>query len=107
MTVANLKADTGIWTRVNRKKNEEKSVIDYIFATLYIAKEIQTPTVDEEGHLRVKGENETDHNSITMTIKINDPRQPKFQERWRLNNKEGWNLFNKAIYLEEDKSIIT
>ena len=106
MTVANLKADAGIWTRVNRKKSEEKSVIDYILASPYIAKGIQTLIVDEEGHLRVKGKNETDHNTITMTIKINDPRKPKFQERWRLNNKEGWKLFNKTIQLEENKSII-
>ena len=107
MTVANLKTDAGIWTRVNRKKSEEKSVIDYILASPYIAKGIQTLIVDEEGHLRVKGKNETDHNTITMTIKINDPRKPKFQERWRLNNKEGWKLFNKTIQLEENKSIIT
>ena len=107
MTVANLKADAGIWTRVNRKKSEEKSVIDYILASPYIAKGIQTLIVDEEGHLRVKGKNETDHNTITMTIKINDPRKPKFQERWRLNNKEGWRLFNKTTQLEENKSIIT
>ena len=69
MTVANLKADAGIWTRVNRKKSEEKSVIDYILASPYIAKAIQTLIVDEEGHLRVKGKNETDHNTITTTIK--------------------------------------
>ena len=107
MTVANLKADAGIWTRVNRKKSKEKSVIDYILASPYIAKGIQTLNVDEEGHLRVKGKNETDHNTITMTTKMNDPRKPKFQERWRLNNKEGWTLFNKTIQLEENKSIIT
>ena len=107
MTVVNLKADAGIWTMVNRKKSEEKSVNDYILASPYIAKGIQTLIVDEEGHLRVKGKNETDHSTITMTIKINVLRKSKFRERWRLNNKEGWKIFNKTIHLEENNSIIT
>ena len=54
-------------------------------------------TVDEEGNLRIKGKNETDHNTILMSIKINDPRRPSFQEKWKLNNKEGGGKFNEAI----------
>ena len=47
LIVANLKADAGIWTRVNRKNNEEKSVIDYILTAPYVANNIQTLIVDE------------------------------------------------------------
>ena len=106
LIVANLKADAGIWTRVNRKNNKEKSVIDYILTTPYVANNIQTLIVDEEGHLRIKGKNETDHNTITMSIAINDPRKPTYQEKWRLNNKEGWKQFNKTIQQEENKNKI-
>ena len=106
LIVANLKADAGIWTRVNRKNNKKKSVIDYILTTPYVANNIQTLIVDEEGHLRIKGKNETDHNTITMSIAINDPRKPTYREKWNLNNKEGWNQFNKTIQLEENKNNI-
>ena len=70
LIVANLKADAGIWIRVNKKNNKEKSVIDHILTTPYVANNIQTLIVDEEGHLRIKGKNETDHNTITMSIAI-------------------------------------
>ena len=50
----NINADQGIWTRVNRKRQEEKSIIDYILTTRGINKPIST-IVDEEGRLRVKG----------------------------------------------------
>ena len=66
LTPANLKSNHGIWTRVNRKNAEEKSVIDYILTTEQIARNIQSVVVDEEGNLRIKGKNETDHNTIVM-----------------------------------------
>ena len=94
---ANLNPNHGIWTRVNRSKTEERSVIDYIMITQQISRYIKMITVDEEGNLRIKGKNETDHNTIIMSIKINDPRKPSFQEKWKLNNKEGWGKFNEAI----------
>ena len=53
--------------------------------------------VDEEGIHRIKGKNETDHNTIMMSLRINDARKPTFEEKWMLNNKEGWKKFNKTI----------
>ena len=97
LTPANLKSNHGIWTRVNRKNAEEKSVIDYILTTEQIARNTQSVIVDEEGNLRIKGKNETDHNTIIMSIRINDPRKPTFREKWNLKNKEGWTKFNKEI----------
>ena len=94
---ANLNPNHGMWTRVNRNKTEERSVIDYIMITQQISRYIKMITVDEEGNLRIKGKNETDHNTILMSIKINDPRRPSFQEKWKLNNKEGRGKFNEAI----------
>ena len=97
LTPANLKSNHGIWTRVNRKNAEQKSVIDYILTTEQIARNTQSVIVDEEGNLRIKGKNETDHNTIIMSIRINDPRKPTFREKWNLKNKEGWTIFNKEI----------
>ena len=97
LTPANLKSNHGIWTRVNRKNEEEKSVIDYILTTEQIARNIQSVIVDEEGNLRIRGKNETDHNTIVMSIRINDPRKPTSREKWNLKNEEGWTKFNKEI----------
>ena len=53
--------------------------------------------VDEEGTLRVKGKNETDHNTISINIKVNKPRKPIFRENWAINNKPGWEKFNSDM----------
>ena len=53
--------------------------------------------VDEEGHLRVRGKNETDHNTLLMTLKINDTRKPTYINKWNLDNNEGWKAFNNQV----------
>ena len=60
--------------------------------------------IDEEGQLRIKGKNETDHNTITMELKINDPRKPIYVEKWQLNNTEGWKKFNQKMVEINEKS---
>lgn len=67
------KTSSGLWTRVNRTKPEEKSVIDYTITTKVIVNSIKSTTVDEEGSLRIKGKKETDHTTIITEIRINDP----------------------------------
>ena len=57
--------------------------------------------MDDEGHLRVKGKNETDHNTIITTIATNLPRKKTIIEKWNLNNKEGWENFNKEMNTRE------
>ena len=79
------------------EKTSEKSVIDYVLTTPQIAKNIQSIIVDEDGSLRVKGKKESDHNTIVMSIKINDSRQPTYKQTWKINNTEGWEKFNVEI----------
>ena len=97
LVAASLNSDSGNWTRINRKKTEEKSVIHYIITTPGIAKSIQTLMIDEEGHIRVKGKHEMDHNTILMSLRINDPRAPTYRDSWKTDNSEGWKQFNKTI----------
>ena len=59
--------------------------------------------MDEEGHLRVKGKNETDHNTIVTTIATNLPRKKTIIEKWDLNNKEGWENYNKEMNTREEE----
>ena len=106
LTPVNLMADYGIWARENRQYTTEKSVIDYIMATPLISQSIQTVIVDEKGHLRVKGKNETDHNTLLMSIKINDMRKATYKETWKLDNTEGWKLYNKEMEKTENREKI-
>ena len=102
LTPATINADHGIWTRANRKIKNEKSVIDYKMVSPRIMSGINTVIVDEEGHLRIKGKNETDHNTLLMTMIINDTRKPKYIKKWNLGNKEGWKEFNKKVIESEN-----
>ena len=104
---ANIYGDHGIWTRVNHKISTERSVIDYILVSPRIKRGVATMIVDEEGHLRIKGENETDHNTILMTIKVNDARKPTYRTMWNLENKDGWKEFNNMIAENKNKQQIT
>ena len=99
----NIDCQHGLWTRVNRSKTDEKSVIDYIIATDYIKRNTNSIIVDEEGIIRPKGKNETDHNTIVMKMKINNTRKKTYQERWNTNNQKGWEAFNKEIQKENEK----
>ena len=68
------KAKIGSWTRVSRKITNEKSIIDHILTTPTIASNKITMVIDETGEPRVKGKNESDHNTLILTTKINIPR---------------------------------
>ena len=64
-----LKADRGIWTRVNRNNPNEKSIIDYILVDSKTAEEVEEIIVDQIGTHRLRGKRESDHNTILMTLK--------------------------------------
>ena len=73
-------------TRRNTKKEEEKSAIDFIVTNSKVEKWIKKITIDEEGLLRIKGRNETDHNTITIDMII------KNIEKSKREKKTGWNI---------------
>ena len=39
-----------------------------------------------------------------MAIKVNNPRKREYITKWKLENKEGWNQFNKKIKEENNQS---
>ena len=96
-TAVSLKASKGIWTRVNRKNNRERSVIDYIIMTDEIAQEIRTIHIDEEGIYRLKGKEETDHNTILVETSIPTNSRTEKETILNLNDPDGWKEFNKII----------
>ncbi len=64
--IASTNSMIGLWTRINRTKPEERSVIDYIMVTRGLAHQIKKTIVDEIGTYRITGNKETDHNTIVM-----------------------------------------
>ena len=92
-----LEAKTGIWTRVNRNNQTEKSIIDYILPTPQVAKQRKSIIIDETGNLRMKGRKESDHNTITMETKCQTRKALEKRQIWRTNNEEAWEDFNKEM----------
>ena len=95
----------GIWTRVNRHRENERSVIDYIITDEDTQKQIIMLEVDEEGNTRLDGRKKNDHNTIHMEIETK--RQEKniqTIERWKLNNKTDWKKFNEYVQTRSKNS---
>ena len=93
LIAANTNNTDGTCTRVNRKNANEKLIIDYILVSKKLQKLITKTTIDEEESLRLKGKNETDHNTITVEMKINAPREKTFRTKWE----EGWKKMNEDL----------
>ena len=93
---------TGLWTRVNTKNPEEKSIIDYIIIPEEDANLVTNIEVDESETYRITGENKSDHNTILLTTKTTSHTTEEKKTSWKVDNKEGWKKFN--LRLEEENS---
>ena len=105
LVVANHQSIAGNWTWQNRKKNEEKSIIDYILISKGLAGQIKKIRIDETGTHRLKGNKESDHNTILFSIGTEITReQKKTISRWKLNNEVGWKKFNENFQKSVENS---
>ena len=91
---ASLNATQGNWTRVNRKNPTERSIIDYIITNKELKESITNLTIDEKGIHRLKGKDETDHNTISLETNIECKQQTEKITVWDLNNKKGWEKYD-------------
>ena len=82
-----------LWV-MNMKKN--KQIYIYIDIPLYIQC-IPDLTVKLLPCNRIKGKNDTDHNTITATILTECSNPHTTTKRIKINNKEGWDTFNNKI----------
>ena len=93
------------WTRMKKtKKGEEKSVIDYILMTEKVAKTAANTETDETGTLKIKGTTESDHNTLTTTVKTRWEIKTEKRKYWNTKNKEGWKEYNKQMQMENRKN---
>ena len=106
------------WTRVNRKNNQERSIIDYILVENNKEHIVEDLHIDNEGQFKIKNEdytkingtniegNETDHNTMIITIKNTLTIKTTKKTMWKKGTEENWKTFNKIIQNENIKSKI-
>ena len=99
MVAINGKSITGKWTRVNRKRPTEKSVIDYIVTNQEGDNITYDLEIDERGTKRLKNNrSESDHNTITAKVRTTHRGSTKKTiEKWKINNKSNWESYNKIL----------
>jgi hypothetical protein len=90
-------SDMGLWTRVNTKNQEEKSIIDYILIQEEETARCMDIEVDEQEINKITGQNKSDHNTIFMTYDTSITVEEEPRTTWKLGNKEGWKAFNIAL----------
>ena len=54
LEAVSLMSEQGMWTRVNRARTEERSIIDYVVADESAKKHITKMSIDEEEQYRLK-----------------------------------------------------
>ena len=73
-------------TRTNTKNDKENSAIDFIISTETAEKWMIDMHIDEDGLYKIKGKNETDHNTILLNFNI------KGTEKVKTVKKTTWNV---------------
>ena len=82
------KSHVGIWTRINTRNANEKSVIDYAIMTDNLNDRIIESETDENNTLNIKGKHPTDHRAITMTLQMKRAHKPEIIHIWKKGNPE-------------------
>ena len=88
-------------TRQNTKNIHEKSAIDFVITTEMVEKFIQKMTIDEKGIAKIKGKQESDHNTIILELKIKNIDRSHIVKRtiWNLRApEEKWRAFQENIW---------
>ena len=91
---------TGSITRQNTKNKDEVSAIDFVVTTTEAEKWVESVLIDEEGLMKIKGRNETDHNTIQIDLNIPDLdyTKPIKHTTWNLQApEENWTEFNRQL----------
>ena len=87
----------GTWTRVNRRNNSEKSVIDYIITGYPMKTKIVESATDTDNMYQIAGINQTDHNVITATINTEIAISSTTTRKWKKGTEDEWIQFNQEL----------
>ena len=99
-------------TRINTKNNSEFSAIDFVLVSEGAKSWIQQMQIDEDGLMRVRGKNLTDHNTISINLNIHGTHHPKTNKRtcWNIHAPDTkWTSFTRELNKRyaKAKAIIT
>ena len=88
-----------IWTRINTKNENEKSIIDYALCTQALYANLNTITIDEEENYKLNGRSKTDHNSIIIKINksISMVKKKIDSYQWKINSNTNWTRFIETM----------
>lgn len=75
LTLISTESEHETQTKVIRTDDRKKSVIDYIIIRKSDQNNITENVVDENGALRFRDENYPDHNTLTITINWDTPKE--------------------------------
>ena len=97
-TPITLQADIGNWTRtIKRNENTERSIIDYIIMTDDIKNNTKLIHIDEIGSYKLKGKEETDHNTIIIETDLSFNTNINKATTTNFKDGAGWEKFNNII----------
>jgi hypothetical protein len=102
-TAANTLDGNCDWTRENRNKPTEKSIIDYIIMPNNEIQTIKEMRVDTKGTHRLKGAKETDHNTILATLDLTIQYRTETKSAWKNGGPEEWSKFDNEMLKNIEK----
>ena len=105
--INNSETCTGKITRVNTKNNTETSAIDFAVVSEGAKPWVQSMMIDEDGLLKVKGRNPSDHNTIVIEMNISGTyyARPEKKTTWNIYAPETkWESFANEIIQRYNKS---
>ena len=94
-------------TRRNTKKSDEYSAIDFVLATENVEPMIKSMTIDEDGIFKVKGKNETDHNSILVNLCVTqiEKLKPRKITNWNIRaGPDKWKKYEEHLKTNTQKA---
>ena len=87
-------------TRMNTQKETEFSAIDFVIATETMERWIKEILIDKDGLHKLKGRNETDHNTIIIGLELTNVEKTKVPKRttWNMRaSEEKWNEYRLEL----------
>ena len=100
----------GVITRMNTKNQNEKSAIDFILATETAEIWIKHIEIDETGLYKIKGKNDSDHNTISIKLDLEhvDNCINGRHTDWNIRApSEKWTLFSDQLNMRNMKATMT
>ena len=90
----------GSVTRPNTKNTTEQSAIDFIVTNECVKQWVKQKTIDEEGLHKIRGKNNSDHKTITLSIEIENIDKTRIDKKtiWNLKaSQEKWDLYANEL----------